>query len=244
MKKIEIDLHCHSVASTHAYSTVKELAEGARDFGLKGFALTDHAPNMPDSPHIWHFHNLRCLPDEIAGVRVLKGVEANIIDTDGYLDMSAGDLEPLEWVLASFHMPVIRGFTPDEYTNAYIKLAENPWVDSIGHCTTSGFLFDYERVLKIWKEREIFPEINESSLNNRAGALKNTAELLKLCKKYEVPVVVNSDAHYCGIIGVVTEAEKMLDELAFPEELIFNADFDRVMAFIGKKRSVTKFELY
>ena len=27
---IEVDTHCHSVASTHAYSTVKELAQSAR----------------------------------------------------------------------------------------------------------------------------------------------------------------------------------------------------------------------
>ena len=52
---IELDTHFHSVASTHAYSTVKEIAHSALENGIKGFAMTDHAPAMPDSPHIWHF---------------------------------------------------------------------------------------------------------------------------------------------------------------------------------------------
>lgn len=88
---IEADLHCHSIASTHAYSTVKELAESAFENGLKLFALTDHAPEMEDAPHIWHFNNLAVLPRIIKNVIVLKGVEANLKNIDGetiYLHMS------------------------------------------------------------------------------------------------------------------------------------------------------------
>lgn len=38
---IQADLHCHSLASSHAYSTVDEMAAAARRYGLKAFALTD-----------------------------------------------------------------------------------------------------------------------------------------------------------------------------------------------------------
>jgi putative hydrolase len=44
--RIAIDTHTHSVASGHAYSTVEEMAEGARRAGLKGFVLTDHGPAL------------------------------------------------------------------------------------------------------------------------------------------------------------------------------------------------------
>ena len=103
---IEADLHCHSIASSHAYSTVKEMAEAAAEKGVKAFALTDHAPSMPDAPHVWHFHNLHVLPEKICGVRVLKGVEANIMSFDGNIDMTDFDLKDIEWVVASCHIPV------------------------------------------------------------------------------------------------------------------------------------------
>ena len=39
---IQADLHCHSIASTHAYSTINELAQSAKEAGIRLFALTDH----------------------------------------------------------------------------------------------------------------------------------------------------------------------------------------------------------
>ena len=64
---IEADLHTHTLASTHAYSTIKENCQCAAEYGLKAIAMTDHMINMPDSPHIWHFENLFTLPDKICG---------------------------------------------------------------------------------------------------------------------------------------------------------------------------------
>ena len=78
-----IDLHVHSNASSHAYSTVEELIAAAKNKGLKGFALTNHGPILPDSPRHWHFGNLKVLPDNINGIRLYKGIEANIISYEG-----------------------------------------------------------------------------------------------------------------------------------------------------------------
>jgi len=41
------DLHTHTVASGHAYSTVTELAWAAADKGLELIAVTDHGPTVP-----------------------------------------------------------------------------------------------------------------------------------------------------------------------------------------------------
>ena len=46
--KIIADMHTHTVASTHAYSTIKEMAEAARDAGLEYLAITDHTPASTD----------------------------------------------------------------------------------------------------------------------------------------------------------------------------------------------------
>ncbi len=51
-----VDLHMHTVASTHAYSTLSDYIAEARRKGIKLFAITDHGPDMADAPHHWHFY--------------------------------------------------------------------------------------------------------------------------------------------------------------------------------------------
>lgn len=236
---IEADLHCHSIASTHAYSTVKELAEAAAEKGLKAFALTDHAMTMPDAPHEWHFHNLCILPEKICGVTVFKGVEANITDFDGNIDMTDFDLRFIEWMVASCHVPVIKPGTVERNTAAYVNLAKNCQIaDAIGHCTVKNFPVDFEAVVKACMEYGKFIEINESSVKNKAGSKENAFELLKVCKRLGAQIVVNTDAHYCGLIGSTPISEELIEASDFPRELIFNADADRVLEHISKKHGI------
>ena len=233
--KIIGDMHTHTVASTHAYSTITENCRSAAERGIRVVAMTDHWGEMPDSPHIWHFENLRILPRQICGVTVLKGVETNIIDNDGNFDMPRKTLEKLEWVVASMHRQVYEPTTAENHTRAYIKAAQDPIVDVIGHCTTDMFPIDFEKCVKAFKEYEKLVEINESSILYKKGSLENSYELLRLCKKYEVPVVFDSDGHFCELIGVVDTAVRIAQEVGFPEELVVNADYDRLMGYIRKR---------
>lgn len=41
-----VDLHMHTVASTHAYSTLSDYIAEAKRKGIKLFAITDHGPDM------------------------------------------------------------------------------------------------------------------------------------------------------------------------------------------------------
>ena len=173
--QIRADLHTHTVASTHGYSTINENAAAARERGLSLLAITDHGPASPDSPHLWHFHNYKILPREIGGVRMLYGVEADIIDEFGTLDMDAHELSFCEWVIASYHTACVSfERTPALVSQGYRRVCENPLVDVIGHPTTAMFPFDYEPVLKCFKEAGKLVEINESSLRWKLGALASS----------------------------------------------------------------------
>lgn len=57
-----VDLHMHTVASTHAYSNLHDYIAQAKLKGIKLFAITDHGPDMADAPHYWHFVNMRIWP--------------------------------------------------------------------------------------------------------------------------------------------------------------------------------------
>jgi len=235
--QITADLHTHTVASTHGYSTINEMAAAAKAAGLKVLAITDHGPAMPDSPHCWHFRNYKVLPPEIDGVAMLYGVEANIIDEFGTLDMDEKELSFCEWVVASYHGECVQfERTPALISQGYQMLCRNPHVDVIGHPTTDLFPFDYESVLKCFKEAGKLVELNESSLKWKKGALKNAAAVYALCKKHEIPIVVNTDSHYCGLVGRTPIAEQLLSDLDFPRDLIYNLDADRVAEMAAKKK--------
>lgn len=234
--EIETDTHCHTVASTHAYSTVLEMAQYAAQKGLRAIAITDHGPALPDGAHEWHFGNLRCLPPYIAGVRVLHGAEANILGASGEIDIAECHQEELDWVVASFHEPVAGAMTQEACTAAYLALAQNPHVDVIGHSGTEDYRYDYERVIPVFGEAGKLVEINSHSFESRKGAPKNCREIALLCKKHRVPVVVNSDAHVCFSVGNFTQAVRMLREIDFPSELVVNRTLASLAAYIAKKR--------
>lgn len=234
--KYEADLHTHTLASTHAYSTILENCRVSARKGIKMIAMTDHAPMEPDSPHIWHIENLNVLPDKIEGVRVLKGVEANICNVDGKLDISERVLNRLEWVIASFHSPVYWTDSVEELYNTYKKVCQNTYVDLIGHPTTASVDYDAEELAKLFKEYDKLVELNEASLVSGRTKRNKLIDLIKACKKYETSVAVDSDAHFCDRIGDVSNVEKLINELDFPKKLIVNNDYEKIKERLLKKR--------
>lgn len=233
---LETDTHTHTVASTHAFSTILELAQYAAKKGLKGIAVTDHGPAIPDGAHEWHFGSMRTLPPYIEGVRVLHGVEANIMDYEGTLDIRERYQEELDWVIASYHDPCCDPGTVEQHTASYLKVAENPHVDVIGHSGTGSYRYDYEKVIPVFKAKGKLVEINSHSFSTRKGAKDNCRNIALLCKKYEAPIVVNSDAHSCFVVGDLQDAMSMLSDIGFPSELIINRTLESLADWIFKKR--------
>ena len=80
-----LDLHTHTVASGHAYSTVQEMAKAAADKGLKLLGITEHAQGIPGTCDEIYFHNMRIIPRKMYGIDLMFGSEINIIDHDGPL---------------------------------------------------------------------------------------------------------------------------------------------------------------
>jgi putative hydrolase len=59
-------------------------------------------------------------------------------------------------------------------------------------------------------------------VRHRTEAKANNLEILRLCKKYEVHVIVGSDAHISFDIGTHQLVDELLQESEFPDELIVN----------------------
>lgn len=224
------ETHSHTIACNHAYSTLLENVHAAAQRGIRFLCVTDHGPQMLDGPHEWFFRNLpKTVPDILDGVVVLKGAEANILDYEGRLDICDKDLGNLDWVIASYHTVCCDPDTEEAHTMGWIKIAENPLVDVIGHCGDARYPFDVETVVKAFAGHGKIVEINAHSFSCRPGSPENCRKIALCCKKYGVPVVCSSDAHFATQIGNVRASLEMLREIDFPEELILNLDYDRFL---------------
>lgn len=242
--KIIADLHTHTLASSHAYSTITENCEIARDRQLKVIALTDHAPLMPDAPHEWHAANQHVLPQTIRGVCVLKGIEADIVNTDGDLDIPDYVIGKLQWIVASFHEPLFPPLSADDHLAAIENVCKNSLVDVFGHLTASGYPFDYSEAAKLFTKYDKIVELNEASIRSGATKKINAVRLFEACKKEGVKIAVDSDAHYCERIGDFSAVCEILNEVKYPEELIISTDFDYIINRVNQNHpSAPKIEM-
>ena len=234
--KMIIDLHTHTIASGHAYSSLNEMAQAASDLGLDIMATTDHAPKMPGGAHLYHFHNLRSIPDYISGVRILKGVEANIIDFNGSIDLPLEVLDELEFVIASFHNPCINSGSEYQTTEALLKIMTNKNVNMIGHPEDKRYRFDIPTIVNMAKESKTLLEVNNSSLlptTFREGSREGIIKILEECGKISLPIALGSDAHHTSTVGRFKEALELIDEIGFPRDLIVNSDSKKLMNYLG-----------
>jgi putative hydrolase len=242
--KYALDVHTHTIASGHAYSTLMENAKAASEKGIKVLGTTEHGITMPHSPHIWYFNNYKVLPRELFGVTMLYGTEANIIDYDGSLDMDDLTLEKLDIVIGSIHDEVYKVGNIAENTRAFINVIKSGKVDIIGHLGNPGVPVDFEEVIKCAKENDVLIEINNSSFTtSRIGSLGNCTKIASLCKQHESKLIINSDAHFCTRIGEFTEAINMLESIEFPEELIINNDPKELLLRLKKKGRIKDLEV-
>lgn len=221
--KIVVDSHTHTIASGHSYSTVQELAREADNNGVEAFAITDHGPQLKGASTLLHFWNLKVIPTEIYGVRVIKGAEANISDYTGKTDMPDDVLKKLEFVIASFHDIVITPATVEEHTSALESILANPYIDAIAHPGNPTFQVDIDRVVRAAAKYGKLIEINNSSFKIRKGCDANCLEFAKRCRKYDVRITCGSDAHISFDVGKMDNVSELLTEAGVPEELIIGS---------------------
>ncbi len=247
--KIVVDTHTHTLASGHAYSTISENAQSAKENGLTLFCTTDHAPEMPGAPHYWFFNNQRILPRFLSGVGVLRGTEANIKNTTGELDLLPSSDEHLDWMIGSFHEPIFPPSSEQEHTEALINVIKNGRVDALGHLGNPNYPFDMEAVLRCAKEHHVAIEVNNSSLQgkSRLGSQERCDAIVKLGKEIGVFFTTGSDAHFCSEIGGLDLAVELLEKYQVSEEQIITTSSRRFLNFLalrGRKKIAEFSDLY
>lgn len=219
-----IDLHTHTCASGHGTDdSITDLAKEAAKRHIEVLGISDHGPATMGSAGLSYFRSLFLCERDRFGIKLRYGAEANILDTDGGLDIPDDILSRLDFCIVSMHRPIYTSGSAAENTKAYIRAMRHPNVKIIGHCDDSRFPVNYRELLQAAQTFGVSPELNNVSLlpdSYRIDCRTNSASMLKVCETLSCPVVLSSDSHGRKHIGEVTECVKLIQEVRFPDELI------------------------
>ena len=236
MKKISLDVHTHTIMSGHAYSTIQEMVAAAREKHLDILGITEHAPGIPGTCNPIYFRNLHVVPRQWGELRLLLGAELNILDTRGTLDLDEFYYRQLDIRIAGIHLLCWQGGTIEENTDGMVAAIRNPWTHIISHPGDGTAELLFEPIVLAAKETGTLLEINNSSLKpqrKKEAALGNNLEILRLCKRYEVPVILGSDAHISFDIANYGFIRPLLQDTDFPDSLIMNYNSERFLRHIN-----------
>ncbi len=238
IEDIRGDLHTHT-SLTDGVSTLEEMVTAARARGLRWFAVTDHAKNLPmqrmtDEKMLAQRARLRAL--SVKGMTLLHGTELNI-DPDGEVDWDPNFLAPFDICVASVHSHFTQ--SPAALTRRYIKACENPYVNIIGHPTTRqigrrpAVEPDWDAVFEAAAATGTAMEIN-----SHPDRLDLPDELVLRAKRHGLVFALNTDAHSTVHlanlrygIGVAQRA------WLTPADVLTTWPLTKVRAFVKAKRS-------
>lgn len=239
--RIIADYHTHTIYS-HGKGTIRENVEAAIKRGLKAIGICDHGPGHylygVKREKIYQMRKeVDRLNREYKEIRILLGVEANIIGFDGTIDVDEEIIEMLDILLLGFHygvlfksigdylfmnvanpvsklIPIGRDRIIERNTEAIVKAIERYPIDIITHPGDKVKL-NTKRVAEAAYKKGVALEINEK--HNELSV-----ENLKIALDTKVDFYINSDAHKPEEVGMVDKAIKRIAEANIPISRIKN----------------------
>lgn len=233
--KTLLDVHTHTIASGHAFSSLQEMAKAAAEKGLKILGITEHGPNIPGTCSPIYFRNLHCVPRSLYGIKLLLGAELNILNTQGEIDLDEMYWRMLDIRIAGIHSLCWKGGSKEENTEGMERAMRHPFVQIISHPGDGTADLNFAYLMSVSKETHTLLEINNSSLNperHKTEAVPNNKNLLLLAKQMETPVILGSDAHFSSHIADYEFIRPLLAETEFPDDLILNYWPERFMEYL------------
>ena len=150
--KIELDMHTHTLASGHAFSTIQEMAKAGAEKGLKLLGITEHTPGIPGTCDPIYFRNLHVVPRLMYGVELMLGAEINILDSKGNIDADEELMRRLDIRIAGIHSLCYEHGTKEENTSGMVQAIRHPYIQIISHPGDGTAELDFEPMVQASKE--------------------------------------------------------------------------------------------
>ncbi len=192
------NLHAHTKDSDGKY-TLREMAEAAKKSGLEYLAITDHSKavaavkGLDEKRLRQQMERIDALNDELGGIRILKGIEVDILE-DGSLDLDDDVLGELDLVVGSIHSKF--DLSKKKQPERVIRAMDHPSFHILGHPTgrlineREAYEIDMERIMDAALERGCYME-----LNAQPDRLDLNDAHCKLAREKGLKVAISVDAH-------------------------------------------------
>lgn len=233
------DYHTHTPYS-HGKNTILENTEIAKEKGLKQIAITDHGFDHKlyavDRKNV---EKMRAECEEATkktGVKVFLGIEANLVNEKGKVDITKEEYEKLDILIVGWHNFVkTKSFksafsfyfmnyifnifgTPawkrKKNTKAYIEAIKKYPIDIISHLNY-GMKTNTLEVAKFARDNGTLIELN-------GKRIKFTKKEIEEMVKEKVKFIIDSDAHKKENVGKSDVAFNLIAKYNIPEELVVN----------------------
>ncbi len=237
------DYHTHTVFS-HGKGQIIDNALVAKEKGLIELGISDHGFSHPafglTKRKVPKMKELCKKASEQTGVKVLLGIESNIIGTDGSVDLKQNMYDDFDIFLAGIHKFVLYKFNTlfplfirnyfcstfkkknvsksliNTNTKTFINVIKNNPVDIITHLNFCSYA-DAKEVAKAASDYGTYIELNSKKTHLSEEELYQVAST-------GVKFVISSDAHTPDRVGEISLVEKVLDVVKINYGQIANID--------------------
>jgi putative hydrolase len=238
------DYHTHTKYSD-AGGKVKviDMVKAAIERGFKEVAITDHGfanPILSLSRKKFprYVADIEKAREEVGDkIRILLGIEANLISLDGEIDLKEDELGQFDIILAAYHPGATAANLKDFFrltqhsnlishihasksaikrnTKAAIKMLERYPIAIYPHMNTT-FKVDVKEVSKACADLGVFVELNAKHADSVPKVIEDILST-------EAKLIVNSDGHSPKAVGEFSEIEKILEIYQIDKKRIVNA---------------------
>lgn len=241
--KVFADYHTHTIYS-HGKGTIRENVEAAIKCGLREIAISDHGPGHMgfgvNKKNLYKMKNeIEILKKEYNDIKIIMGLEANIISYDGDIDVDDEILDIIDILLVGFHFGARPISIKDAYNMFglnYIGKFNNKVHERVRYLNTKALInainrydiflithpgdkvsIDTRELAKVASRENTALEINSSH-----GFL--STEYIKIALEEKAKFIISSDAHKPDDIGNFANALERVREVGLSTDMILNAE--------------------
>lgn len=249
---IKADFHTHTIASLHAYSTLKENIDAAKALGQQYIAVTEHFNGIGDALSINNeIARTNCIEErtkKLEGFRVIGGIELNLGQQNEFIssikgvNVRIGGIHDWYWSVKHQDIESLKRTVKDYIDRGYINVMAHPErsIDVLsngkyGTHLTPAVKEYYQWLIEYTKKKRVFIELNEYSAENDVGGSRERMEyIVKLARDNNNPITLGSDAHFYTEVGLFPSVIKLLNKVGYQKELILNCNTSMIETIFPK----------
>ncbi|MCF8084273.1 MAG: DNA polymerase/3'-5' exonuclease PolX [Deltaproteobacteria bacterium] len=198
LKDIRGDLHSHTKA-TDGHHSLEAMAKAAKEHGYEYLAVTDHSQKVTmakglDAKRLSEqIKAIDKLNEELEGIRILKGIEVDILE-DGSLDLPDDILKELDLRVCSVHYK--QNLSQQKQTERIIRAMDNPYFNILAHPTgrlineRKPMELNLEKIMEAAKDRGCHLEVNA-----HPDRLDLSDPYCKMAREMDLNLAISTDAH-------------------------------------------------